>query len=439
MSRASSFKEPMEDRGFVEAPRPANEEARLRVLRAHEILDTLPEEAFDDVVRLAAEICQVPIALMSLVDEDRQWFKSVVGLDVRETPRSVAFCSHAILQDDIFAIGDATLDPRFRGNPFVQSEEHIRFYAGAPLNADHGHKIGTLCVIDRVPRTLTRAQVRALRTLGNQVQAQLELRLRMLELRRREEEIRSHRDALARVQRQKDELASLIVHDLKNPIASMLPNTQYLLRSKGLSDDHREAVRDIERSAESMHGLVMDLLDVSKSDEGQLTPKWSNVDVGALLANVRQLVGRRAEEVGIELVFSAPAAGLIVRADASLLRRVLENLIDNSLKYTRLTGGKIYVEASPLEGNAIALAVRDEGPGIPERHRARIFDRYAQLERDLHSHAGTSRGLGLAFCRLAVEAHDGVIWVDENAPQGSAFRIKLPVEPRASQRAPEVT
>jgi len=152
------------------------ETRRLKVLWQYDVLDTVPEEVFDDLTELAARICEAPIALISLIDEDRQWFKSKVGVTLNETSRDISFCAHAMKQQDLFIIPDATKDLRFANNPLVTSDPKIRFYAGAPLITPDGHALGSLCVIDKVPRELRLDQQQALRVLARHVMTQLELR-----------------------------------------------------------------------------------------------------------------------------------------------------------------------------------------------------------------------------------------------------------------------
>ena len=163
-------------------PLPTNESKRLEALRRYQILDTSAEQAFDDFAFLASTICQTPIALMTLVDTDRQWFKARLGLDVTETPREQAFCAHTILGSEVMVVEDATRDVRFANNALVTGDPHIRFYAGAPLMDAEGNGLGSLCVIDRQPRSLSPEQNKALQALARQTISQLELRRATAEL-----------------------------------------------------------------------------------------------------------------------------------------------------------------------------------------------------------------------------------------------------------------
>lgn len=201
----------------VPPPIPQNETDRLRALDQYKILDTPAEEPFDELTRLAGFICGTPISTVTLIDEHRQWFKSSFGLNSRsrETSREIAFCAHAIIQDNAFVVPDAQQDARFSNNPLVTGDPHIRFYAGLPLTNPEGFNLGTLCVIDRTPRELSDAQIEALRILARQVMAQMELRkqLRALNITLREkeaieEELRASREALLKLANT-DELTGL--------------------------------------------------------------------------------------------------------------------------------------------------------------------------------------------------------------------------------------
>lgn len=184
----------------MKAPAPKNEKKRLEVLWQYDVLDTIPEQVFNDLADLAANICEAPVALITLVDDKRQWFKAKSGISVSETSRDVSFCAHAILHDELFIVPDATKDIRFADNPLVISEPKIRFYAGAPLITPDGHALGTLCVIDKVPRELRPDQKRALEILSRHVMTQLELRRHSRELARSNAERDGIRADLLKVQ-----------------------------------------------------------------------------------------------------------------------------------------------------------------------------------------------------------------------------------------------
>ena len=198
-------------------PIPKHETRRLKVLWQYEVLDTVPEEVFDDLADLAANICDAPIALISLVDEDRQWFKARTGITISETSRDISFCAHAILDDELLVVPDATKDKRFKNNPLVTGPQKIRFYAGAPLIAPGGHALGTLCVLDNKPRPLRPEQAQALEVLARHVVSQLELRRHARELTQVRESGQQQRTELVRAKAEIARLRAALARYEKQP------------------------------------------------------------------------------------------------------------------------------------------------------------------------------------------------------------------------------
>jgi signal transduction histidine kinase len=413
------------------APVPPDEPARLEALAAHALLDTPPEEAFDALTRLAARLCGTPIALVSLVDGARQWFKSRVGLEEPETTREVAFCAHAILQDGLFVVRDACQDERFCDNPLVTSEPRVRFYAGTPLKSLSGHTLGTLCVIDHVPRELTAEQAQALQVLGRQVEAQLQLRLRVKELERREAESRAQREALARLKRQKDGLLQLVVKDLQTPLSAIHSHAAQVQSRSYLPEDVRGAAHHIREGTESVQRLVANLLEASQED-APLVTRPSEFDVTALLSEVARDFALRTQGTRRQFSHWARVAERHITADRQMLRRAVDNLLDNSFRFTALSGGQVTLEALQPEPDLLELRVRDDGPSIPASARAHVFEAHPPEEVLAPDRARASSSLGLAFCRHVVEAHGGWIWVEENMPKGVVFCLRIPVRPRAA-------
>ncbi len=243
-------------------------------------------------------------------------------------------------------------------------------------------------------------------------------------LRRAQHDLERANAELVDLQRRQAELSSLIVHDLKSPLTTIIGTTEVLLEDEQASAREREDLRNIQQAARSMHRMAMDLLDVAMSEDGALLPCLEPIDVASLVSAVRSAMSFRATErnQGIQISLRELAVPTW-RLDEELMRRVLQNLVDNCIKYGP-AGGTIDIEAATVE-DRLVLSVRDRGSGVPEAMREKIFEKYARIERDGSGRHRESRGLGLRFCRIAVEAHGGRIWVEDNRP-GAIFRVELP-------------
>ena len=300
-------------------PVPANETARLAALRAYHVLDTSAEEEFDDLTQLASRLCCAPIALVSLIDQDRQWFKSRVGLDVTETPRDLAFCAHAIMGDETLVIPDATKDERFANNPLVTSDPNIRFYAGMPLMTPSGHAVGTLCVIDRVPRTLTEDQMDTLKVLGRQVVTQLELRLscRTLAIALAEQEeagrrLRESKQALTAAlavaqaaTNAKSNFLAAMSHEIRTPMNGIMGIAELLL-DMGLTEEQRDFVETLHHSADLLLTILNDILDFSKIEAGHLDVESVPFDLRRTIHETHDLLATKAAAKGLMLSHQYP-------------------------------------------------------------------------------------------------------------------------------------
>ena len=394
------------------ADTPLGEAQRLASLQSYEVLDTDPEQAYDDLTRIASEICGTPIALVSLVDSDRQWFKSRVGLEATETPRSVAFCSHAILEpDQVFLVPDSSVDERFHDNPIAVGGPHVRFYAGAPLVNHEGHALGTLCVIDDKPRELSASQLESLRALSRQVVCQLELRKRNANL----------RELSATVQRRNEELrefTAIATHDLGEPLRKLTALSDLLESDLGhdLPVTAREDLDSILESVGRMDRLVASLQALTRVRTSELSRESLALSDCAYLAIDALSSCFREKNVQVE-VDALPE----VEGDMALLTKIFQNLIGNAIKFSSGEGVMIHVTCSEADGELI-VGVRDDGIGMEPEQAEEVFKPFKRLH-PRSEYEGT--GIGLAIVRKIVERHGGRIWVEACPREGSHFRFTL--------------
>lgn len=393
---------------------PINELERLKALEAYQILDTMPEREFDSITEIAAYICQTPISLVSLIDKDRQWFKSNHGLDASETPRDNAFCAHAINHPEApFIVEDSSKDDRFADNPLVTGDPHVRFYVGAPLVTSEGYAIGTLCVIDRVPRHLSEAQLKALSALADQVISQLELRKRLHEL----EELKFK---LQEKNHETERFAHLISHDLKAPLRSLVSLSELIFEeSEGkLNETAETGLMHLKSKAEHAYHLVQGILDHSIS--GGQNVQSENILLAPFVDELIRFCSP-PDDVHVISDVQLDQANL----DPTLLHQILQNLLSNAIKYNDKPEGIIYVRVYKDLQDAV-IEVQDNGPGIPHHYKDRIFIMFQTLQaEDRFGVKGT--GIGLNTVKKLVELMHGSIEVDTEIAEGTIFRIRLPL------------
>lgn len=390
------------------------EEARLDLLRRYGVLDTPTEKAFDDVVALASAICGVSMALVSLLDRDRQWFKAEVGLGASETPRDVSVCAHAILQKDLFEVPDATADNRFADNPLVTGEPHMRFYAGVPLITPEGLPLGTLCVLDTQPHVLSDFQRDALKVLAKQVMTELELRRKAHELEeanaKLEARVEERTHQLERALQEAEAFNYSISHDLRAPLRSIASTSQILVEDLGeqLSEEYRQLLERQRYNAKRLGTLIDALLNLSRI--GRLPLHRQPVDVTALVKEIAAGVG------GLDGPEFEVQPEMAVSADPHLVRMIFTNLLENARKFTP-QGGRICV------GQAGAVfTVEDEGIGFDMIYAPKVFLPFERLVSEAE-YPGT--GIGLANVERLVVRHEGRIWVESEPGRGTTFYFTL--------------
>lgn len=392
---------------------PENEEDRIKALKSYHILDSLPEEDYDNITRLAAVICKTPIALITLIDSNRQFFKAVLGLDGTETKRDESFCAHAINKpDELMIVNDARFDNRFADNPFVTGNPPIVFYAGMPLvNAD-GYALGSICVIDNKPGDLNQEQQAALKSLSHQV-------IQLMELRKKNRLLLEYQNKLELYATEMESFAHMASHDLKDPLRMISLFLQKLQNnhSEFLNDTAKKYVDFSINASKKMTLLVNDLLSYAALDKDNMVKE--DINVNELIGEIISYHAAFFDEAKASIRYEAVPN---IKGSKTVLKIILQNLLMNAVKF-RKTGKPISVNISIKEMELLWLfKISDNGIGIDAADYDEIFKPFKSLH---PQSVYKGSGLGLAACKKIIEQHKGKIWVESEIGTGSNFYFEI--------------
>lgn len=387
---------------------PEHESRRLEQLSEYDILDTLPEDIYDEITLLAATICNTPISLISFVDEGRQWFKSHFGLSVTQTPREISFCAHAIITPQHpFIINDSRKDKRFADNPLVINEPQFIFYAGVPLVTHTGDALGTLCVVDSKAHKLSDKQIKALQILGKQVMTQLELRKKNAFLSNMYDELLENYEDV-------EQFSYTAAHDLRNPLHNITSLVSFLKEDEDnkFTEESKLYLEHINTSANQLSKLVDEILEFSKATQIVSVKK----DLFSLKELVLQIWSflKVPENITLEL----PDEDYNIFLSKVALKQILTNLIGNAIKFIDKEKGVVIVNYRE-ENNFYYIDVTDNGHGIPDEDMPYIFDLFRTVK--LHRNKGT--GIGLSIVYKLVKKLRGTINVTSKVNVGTSFSM----------------
>ena len=394
--------------------KPHNESERIKALRSYGVLDTLSEKEYDQLTAIASQICGCKMSLISLVDEDRQWFKARVGLDVSETAREFAFCAHAIHEPrKTLVVPDARLDNRFHDNPLVTGDPHLAFYAGVPLVNEDGLSLGTLCVLDSEPKTLTESQLNALNALAEQVMALLELRRSKMALERT-------LGNLEEKNRELEQFAFIAAHDLKSPLNGISSLTDVLIdsHSEMLQQEGVRMLNAIRGSSQQLSSLINGLLDYYRLDSAY-QEMASPIKREELISQVMNLFGG---DSAVELqFFIQPDA---INTHGPVLLQVLLNLVGNAIKYSDKSKTIVRLEVEEnKEGYRVVVA--DNGAGIDSRFHDKLFELF-ETASSSDRFGKRGNGIGLATVKKLVSRIGGSIRFFSELGKGTTFEFTMP-------------
>ena len=408
-----------------------HEYERLENLASYKILDTEPEPEFDEITELASQITGLPIALVSLVDAKRQWFKSKVGLTPKETAREISFCQYTIQEDHFFEVKDAQHHDLFKDNPLVKDYPKIGYYYGYPISSAEGYKLGSLCTIGHEPHELTEDQKRALEILGHQVE-------NLLKLRKQNEELARERDRANENAKAKSAFLSTMSHEIRTPLNSII-NFSHLLANEPLNDSAAQYVKNLRFSSENLLSLLNDILDFNKLESDKLVLSSTSFDLKDLLEKIKEVFSFKARENETEIKLQwDESLPHYFKSDHHRLTQVLNNLVSNAAKFTER--GTILLKVKALEQNdemaKVRISVQDNGLGIPKDKQESIFEKFTQASAKIAQKYGGS-GLGLNISSRLLRLFNSEMQLESELGKGSTFYfdLELPISSRKNLQA----
>ncbi|MDI6104333.1 ATP-binding protein [Actinoplanes sp. NEAU-A12] len=398
------------------APAVDGEVARLAALHDLQVLDSPPDPDFDAVVELASQICGTPMALVSLIDADRQWFKAQVGPGLQQTNRDASFCAHTITGRDVLEVPDATADPRFADNPAVTGDPAVRFYAGVPIAVEGGHHVGSLCVIDTQPRDLSAQQRQALRALARHAAA-------LMELRRYASHAAEIAEQQRRLDRMKDSFLNAVTHELRTPLSSIAGYLELLLDSDSPdpATTHR-FLTVMQRNSDRLRRLVDDLVLIARLNHDGIGLNLTTLDLAELTYQLVQSSRPLAAAKQITML-EHTSSPLPVLGDIKRLSHAVNHLIFNAVKFTD-AGGAITISTDSTAGEP-TLTITDTGVGIAPGDIPHLFDRFYRTP-DADTRADQGIGIGLSIAKAIIDAHHGSLHLTSEPGRGTTVRIILP-------------
>jgi signal transduction histidine kinase len=395
---------------------PSNEKERLDALGEYRILDSEAEQEFDDISLLAAAICQTPVSMITLIDSERQWFKSGAPAQKTEIPRSHAFCSHAInFPSEPFIISDMREDKRSAHHPFVTGDPHVVFYTGIPLTNAEGYALGTTSVLDYVPKKLSDSQIRSLKILAKQVMHLLELRKANISLKTLKEDLETRNEEL-------QQFAYVVSHDIKSPLASIVLTSEMLRENFGesINKENDQLLKVLNRASYKIKNLVDGILAYYQAEQA-MYEKAEAFNLKPFLLSIVEMI--KVSQYA-DIIF--PETEHRIYMNKTALEQILVNLLQNSLKYNDKEVRRIKISFSEDEDNYY-FTVSDNGNGIEESEQQKIFDIFTTLgKRDRSGAVGT--GIGLSTVKRLVEKMGGQIAVKSEPGVGSVFSFQIKKE-----------